>query len=67
MSTVAASNGALLALDDVTTYYAQMRILERINLRVGGGELVCLLGAILIVMMNARPQGILGSRRVEVV
>jgi ABC-type branched-subunit amino acid transport system permease subunit len=26
-----------------------------------------LLGAILIVMMNARPQGILGSRRVEVV
>ena len=26
-----------------------------------------LLGAILIVMMNARPQGLLGSRRVEVV
>ncbi len=26
-----------------------------------------LIGAILIVMMNARPQGLLGSRRVEVV
>jgi branched-chain amino acid transport system ATP-binding protein len=39
-----AKNGTLLALDDVTTYYAQMRILEGINLRVGSGELVCLLG-----------------------
>ncbi len=26
-----------------------------------------LIGAILIVMMNARPQGLLGSRRVEIV
>jgi ABC-type branched-subunit amino acid transport system permease subunit len=26
-----------------------------------------LLGAILIVVMNARPQGLLGSRRVEIV
>jgi ABC-type branched-subunit amino acid transport system permease subunit len=26
-----------------------------------------LIGAILIVMMNARPQGLLGTRRVEVV
>jgi branched-chain amino acid transport system ATP-binding protein len=34
----------LLALEDVTTYYAQMRILEGINLQVGEGELVCLLG-----------------------
>ena len=34
----------LLILDDVTTYYAQMRILEGISLRVGEGELVCLLG-----------------------
>jgi len=34
----------LLVLEDVTTYYAQMRILEGINLRVGQGELVCLLG-----------------------
>ena len=34
----------LLQLDGVTTYYAQMRILEGINLQVGNGELVCLLG-----------------------
>jgi branched-chain amino acid transport system ATP-binding protein len=34
----------LLSLDQVTTYYAQMRILEGISLRVGAGELVCLLG-----------------------
>jgi branched-chain amino acid transport system ATP-binding protein len=38
-------NGApLLALDNVTTYYGQMRILEGISLQVGAGELVCLLG-----------------------
>ena len=36
--------GPLLALDKVTTYYAQMRILEEISLKVGAGELVCLLG-----------------------
>jgi branched-chain amino acid transport system ATP-binding protein len=35
---------ALLALDDVTTYYGQMRILEGVSLHVGKGELVCLLG-----------------------
>jgi len=34
----------LLRLDEVTTYYAQMRILEGISLQVGEGELVCLLG-----------------------
>jgi branched-chain amino acid transport system ATP-binding protein len=34
----------LLALDHVTTYYAQMRILEDVSLQVGDGELVCLLG-----------------------
>ncbi|MGN6175182.1 MAG: ABC transporter ATP-binding protein [Streptosporangiaceae bacterium] len=34
----------LLSLEDVTTYYGQMRILEGISLRVGDGELVCLLG-----------------------
>ncbi len=34
----------LLSLDDVTTYYGQMRILEGISLHVGEGELVCLLG-----------------------
>src|SRR6516162_7729910 len=35
---------ALLSLDQVTTYYGQMRILEGISLGVGEGELVCLLG-----------------------
>ena len=34
----------LLALDDVTTYYGQMRILEGISINVDAGELVCLLG-----------------------
>jgi branched-chain amino acid transport system ATP-binding protein len=34
----------LLRLEDVTTYYGQMRILEGINLEVAPGELVCLLG-----------------------
>ena len=36
--------GALLALDQITTYYGQMRILEGISLEVYPGELVCLLG-----------------------
>ena len=35
---------ALLHLDDVTTYYGKMRILEGISLEVAPGELVCLLG-----------------------
>jgi branched-chain amino acid transport system ATP-binding protein len=34
----------LLELDQVTTYYGQMRILEGISIEVGAGELVCLLG-----------------------
>ncbi len=34
----------LLALEEVTTYYAQMRILEKVSMRVDSGELVCLLG-----------------------
>ena len=34
----------LLSLDNVTTYYGQMRILEGISLQVREGELVCLLG-----------------------
>ena len=34
----------LLRLDQVTTYYGQMRILEGISLHVNEGELVCLLG-----------------------
>jgi branched-chain amino acid transport system ATP-binding protein len=37
-------SGVLLSLEDVTTYYGQMRILEGISLQVGDGELVCLLG-----------------------
>jgi len=36
--------GVLLSLESVTTYYAQIRILEGISLNVGEGELVCLLG-----------------------
>jgi branched-chain amino acid transport system ATP-binding protein len=46
MTDTASPNGrrALLSLDDVTTYYAQIRILEGITLSVGEGELVCLLG-----------------------
>ncbi len=35
---------SLLSLDNVTTYYGQMRILEGICLHVREGELVCLLG-----------------------
>ncbi len=34
----------LLSLEEVTTYYGQMRILEGISLQVGEGELVSLLG-----------------------
>ena len=34
----------LLELDNVTTYYGQMRILEGMSLDVEAGELVCLLG-----------------------
>jgi branched-chain amino acid transport system ATP-binding protein len=34
----------LLSLENVTTYYGQMRILEGICLHVEAGELVCLLG-----------------------
>src|SRR5262245_26748465 len=37
-------DGVLLRLDSVTTYYAQMRILEGISLQGGDGELVGLLG-----------------------
>ena len=57
----------LLKLDQITTYYGQMRILEGISIEVGGGELVCLLGVTLIVLMTARPQGLFGKPRVEIV
>jgi branched-chain amino acid transport system ATP-binding protein len=35
---------ALLQLDGVDTYYGQIHILQGLTLRVGAGELVCLLG-----------------------
>ena len=35
---------SLLALQDVTTLYGPIRILENVSLSVGAGELVCLLG-----------------------
>jgi branched-chain amino acid transport system ATP-binding protein len=34
----------VLCLNEVTTYYGEMRILEDVSLEVGEGELVCLLG-----------------------
>jgi branched-chain amino acid transport system ATP-binding protein len=37
-------NGTLLELDAVDTYYGQIHILQGLSLRVGAGELVCLLG-----------------------
>ena len=37
-------SGTLLELDGVVTYYGQIRILENVNVRIGEGELVCLLG-----------------------
>jgi branched-chain amino acid transport system ATP-binding protein len=42
----APTNGseALLSLEGVNTFYGQMHILQDANLRVGPGELVCLLG-----------------------
>ncbi len=38
------ANGALLELDSVNTYYGQIHILQDVSIRVGAGELVCLLG-----------------------
>jgi branched-chain amino acid transport system ATP-binding protein len=35
---------ALLRLDNVTTYYGEIRILEGVSIEVGAGEVVCLLG-----------------------
>src|ERR671937_139428 len=37
-------NGALLELDAVDTYYGPIHILQGLTLRIGPGELVCLLG-----------------------
>ena len=44
MNTPPLDQAPLLTLDNVTTYYGQMRILEGISLQVAEGELVCLLG-----------------------
>jgi branched-chain amino acid transport system ATP-binding protein len=41
---VAATNGPLLRLDGVDTYYGEIHILQGLSLEVGRGELVCLLG-----------------------
>jgi len=41
---VSTPNGSLLRLDGINTYYGQMHILQDAELRVGVGELVCLLG-----------------------
>jgi branched-chain amino acid transport system ATP-binding protein len=38
------ANGTLLEVDAVDTYYGQIHILQGLTLRVGAGELVCLLG-----------------------
>jgi branched-chain amino acid transport system ATP-binding protein len=38
------TNGALLALDAVDTYYGPIHILQGLSLQVHAGELVCLLG-----------------------
>ena len=38
------SDGVLLRLEGINTYYGQMHILQDTNLTVGAGELVCLLG-----------------------
>jgi branched-chain amino acid transport system ATP-binding protein len=38
------SNGALLRLDAVDTYYGEINILQQVSLEVRAGELVCLLG-----------------------
>ena len=38
------ANGPLLRLEGINTYYGQMHILQSVNLEVGEGELVCLLG-----------------------
>jgi branched-chain amino acid transport system ATP-binding protein len=43
-ATVTNGRPPLLELDDVSTRYGQMRILEGVSIRVDAGELVCLLG-----------------------
>jgi branched-chain amino acid transport system ATP-binding protein len=40
----APSDAILLRLEDITTHYGPIRILEQVSIEVGEGELVCLLG-----------------------
>jgi branched-chain amino acid transport system ATP-binding protein len=42
----------LLALNEITTYYGPIRILEGMNLEVDAGELVCLLGGNAAVLQD---------------
>ena len=44
MSSTTNGPATLLRLDGINTYYGQMHILQDMNLEVGEGELVCLLG-----------------------
>jgi branched-chain amino acid transport system ATP-binding protein len=44
VSTANGSPEPLLRLEGINTYYGQMHILQDVNLEVGEGELVCLLG-----------------------
>ena len=37
-------DAALLELEDINTYYGQIHILQGVSLRVGSGDMVCLLG-----------------------
>ena len=41
---MSSNGGPLLRLEGINTYYGQMHILQNVNLEVGEGELVCLLG-----------------------
>ena len=65
----------LLRLRDVDTYYGEIHILQQLSLEVGKGELVCLLGGnasgksttLKTILGLVRPQGLLGTPRVEIV
>jgi branched-chain amino acid transport system ATP-binding protein len=45
MSAAASTNGVLLRLEDVHTYYGAIHALKGVSLRVGAGEIVTLIGA----------------------
>ena len=62
----------LLRLDGIDTYYGQIHILQGVNLDVGEGELVCLLGGnasgksttLKTILGLVRPRNGLGSSTV---